>query len=167
MLSKKAQDALNDQIQKEFASAYLYLAMAAHLENRIFPGMAHWMRVQAHEEFGHAMRLFDFVNAREGRVMLQAITQPQADFGTPDKVFEHVLEHERRVTESINKLYELAVSERDYPTQNHLQWFINEQVEEEKTAKEVLDKIRAAEGQGYVLLLLDQQLGQRQPATAT
>jgi len=166
MLIKKVEQALNSQIQKEIASAYLYLAMSAHLENKDLPGMANWMKVQAHEEMGHAMRLFGYVVSRDGCVVLEAIEKPDSEFGSALEVFDRVLKHEQYVTESISKLYELAVSEKDYPTQSHLQWFIDEQVEEEKTAKDVLTQLKVAEGHPPILLMLDQQLGKRPAASA-
>lgn len=159
MLSKTIQDALNDQIQKEFASSYLYLAMAAYCETQNLPGMAKWLKVQAEEERGHAMRIFEYVNDRGGTVILKAIEQPPAEFGTPVEVFEKVLAHEQKVTASINDLYALAVKENDYATQVMLQWFITEQVEEEKTASDIVALLKLA---GEHVVVLDHRLGKRE-----
>ncbi|UCD29806.1 MAG: ferritin [Planctomycetota bacterium] len=163
MINQTVQKALNEQIQKEFASAYLYLSMAAHFEHENLPGLAHWMKGQAKEEMGHGMRIFEYINERGGQVVLGAIEKPDADFGSPAEVFQQTLEHERKVTASINALYELAVKEKDYPTQIHLQWFINEQVEEENTAETILEKIKALDETGmHPLLIMDAQLGKRE-----
>ena len=161
MLSKAMQDAVNDQIRKEFASAYLYLAMSAHCEAADFPGCAHWLRLQNQEETGHAMKLLDYVNNRGGRVALQAIDQPPGKFRSPLDVFQQTLDHERKVTESIHKLYALAVKENDYATQTILHWFITEQVEEEKRATDLVAQFRLAGDEGAALLFLDRQLAGR------
>lgn len=157
-MNKKIEKALNDQIQKEFASSYLYLAMAAYCESQNLPGFANWLKVQAQEEWGHGMRIYDFVNDRGGRVILQSIEQPPAEFGSPVQVFEEVLKHEQKVTASINDLYALAVKENDYPTQVMLQWFITEQVEEEKTAADIVALLKMA---AEHVVLLDHRLGKR------
>lgn len=161
MLSKAMQDALNDQIKKEFASAYLYLAMSAHFEAANLPGCAHWMRIQNQEEAGHGMKFFAYVNDRGGRVTLQAIDQPPGKFKSPRDVFQQTLEHERKVTESIHKLNALAVKENDYATQAMLQWFITEQVEEEKRASQLVEELKLAGDEGAGLLLFDRQLAAR------
>src|SRR5215203_264239 len=128
------QDAINNQINKELFSAYVYLSMSGYCESINLPGFAHWMRMQAQEEVSHGMRLFDYVNNRGGRVELQAIEKPPTDFQSPLALMQGTLEHEQRVTAMIEKLYELAAKENDYATQAELQWFIIEQVEEEKNA---------------------------------
>ncbi|MDH4070296.1 MAG: ferritin [Ignavibacteria bacterium] len=161
MKSKKLLKALNDQIQFEFSSAYSYLAMAAYFESQNLPGFAHWMIMQYQEETAHAMKLFGYVHDRGGQVTLQAIDQPEARFKSPLDVFEKVLAHEQEVSKSINALYELAGRENDYPTVVTLQWFITEQVEEEKTAQEVLEQVRIIGNHGVSLLMLDRQLGTR------
>ncbi len=153
--------AINDQIQKELYSSYLYLAMAAQFEADNLPGFAHWMKAQADEERGHGMRLFNYLANRGGRVTLAAIDKPPADFGKPVKVFEKVLEHEQYVTASITSLYEVALKEKDYPTQGELQWFIKEQVEEEKTAEDILRQLRMIGDQPQFLLMMDRKLGER------
>lgn len=163
MLSPKLQDALNAQINLEMASSYAYLAMAAHLEGISLPGMSNWMRIQAEEERTHAMKLFDHMCDRGGKVVLQPIPQPQHDFDTPLSVFEAALHHEQKVTKAINTLYALAQAEQDYPSQVMLQWFINEQVEEEKNAMTAIDQLKMAQGAPSAMLMLDQMFGARTP----
>lgn len=160
MLSKRLEEAVNEQIKNEFYSGYLYLAMAAQCESMNMKGFAHWLRVQAKEEVSHGMRLFDFVNDRGGRVILRAIEQPPVEYPSLKAMFEAVLEHERKVTGMIHRLYEMAREEKDYPLMTHLQWFIDEQVEEEKNAAEVLGYLEMA-GEGVGLLHLDARMGAR------
>jgi len=160
VLTPELEQALNDQLNRESYSSYLYLSMAAHFDGAGFPGFASWMRAQADEEHVHAMKFFDFVNDRGGRVRLQAIAEPPAEFGTPLQVFEASLEHERFITRSIETLYEQA----DRSTQAFLAWFLTEQVEEEKTVGELVDAFRLAAGSGPALLLLDRELGARRAA---
>ncbi len=152
---------LNEQIHMELDSAYVYLAMAAHFEASALPGFGSWMRKQSQEEMSHAMRLFDHVLDRGGRIHLEALSQPQSDFGSPLEVFQAALEHEQQVTASIHELYRLAVDESDFPAQVELHWFINEQVEEEKTAGDIVEKLRRAGSSDAALLFLDQQMGAR------
>lgn len=159
MINKIVQDAINTQIQKENYSAYLYLAMAADCEAKNLKGFANWLRIQSEEEVSHAMKLYDYLLERGGTVTLQAIQAPPTEFGTPVKMFEQILEHEQYVTASINELYEVAVADKDYATQIFLQWFISEQVEEEASASEVLEKVRMLGDHG--LLYLDKELGKR------
>jgi ferritin len=161
MLSDALQNKLNEQINAELYSAYLYLSMSAYCEAKNLPGFAHWMRKQAQEEVGHAMRIFTFVNDRQGRVTLQAVAQPPSDFGSAVQVFEAVLEHERKVTKMIHELYALAVKEADFAAQAFLQWFVTEQVEEEKTANEILEALRMVGDKGQAVFMLDRQLAQR------
>ena len=161
MLSPKMLDALNQQINREFASAYLYLAMAAQCESQSLPGMAHWMKRQASEEYAHGMRLFEHICDRGGRVSLAAIPQPPIDFGSARELFEQVLAHERKVTAYINAVYELALEDKDYATQVALHWFINEQVEEEKNASVIVDQLRTIPDTSSAILFLDRQLGKR------
>lgn len=165
MLNAKLQDALNSQIQAEMASAYLYLAMAAHFEAENLPGMAGWVRIQAGEELGHAMKFYDFINQRDGRVILAAIEAPQAQWKTPLELFEHIYRHEQGVTAKIHALANLAAAEKDHATLAFLQWFVNEQVEEEASALAIVQKLRLAGDSGVAYLMLDEQLGQR-PAAA-
>lgn len=161
MLKKAVQDAINEQIKGELESAYLYLAMSAYCESANLHGLARWMRVQSQEEVGHAMKLFDFVNDRGGRVILQAIAEPPYEFQSPLDMMEQALKHEQKVTGMINALYELAIKKNDYATQAHLQWFLTEQVEEEKNAHELVEKLKMTGEQSAALLLLDREVGQR------
>jgi len=161
MISKKVQNAINEQIKNELYSAYLYLAMSAYFESQTLPGLAHWMRKQAAEEQGHALKFFDFVNERGGRVELRAIDQPPLEFDGPLAVYEATLEHERKVTGMIHDLYALSLQEKDYATQVMLQWFINEQVEEEAHATEIVEHMRMLGQKGQALLMLDARLGAR------
>jgi ferritin len=164
MLSQAVQDAINEQIKNELYSAYLYLAMSAHCQANNLPGMAHWMTVQSKEEVGHAMKFFEYVNDRGGRVSLKAIDQPPAEWKSPLVMFQAVLEHEQKVTGLINGLYALALKENDYATQVELQWFITEQVEEEKNASEIVAQLKRAGEQGPGVAMLDRHLGKREAA---
>jgi ferritin len=155
MLSKTMQDALNEQINKEYYSAYLYLSMSAYFEAINMPGSAKWMRTQYDEERAHALKFLDYLNDRNGRVTLKAIDQPPAEFASPLAVWEMVLEHEKKVTGLIYKLYEVALAEKDYATQSLLKWYIDEQVEEEKNATLMVERFKQAGNQPATLLLLD------------
>jgi ferritin len=161
MIDRKIQDALNQQINEEFYSSYLYLAMAAHCEAAGFKGTAHWLRVQSREENGHGMKFYGFILERGGQVDLQAIQKPAGPFGTPAEIFDQVLKHEQHITASIRKLADLALAEKDYATQNCLQWFVNEQVEEEAHAGDIVTRLKMAGGQGAGLLFIDSELGRR------
>ena len=162
MLNHKLQTALNEQIKNELYSAYIYLSMSAYFESINLPGFANWMRKQSQEEVNHAMKIFDFIHERGGRVELQAIDQPPVSFESPLKVFEMALEHEKKVTAMIHDLYKLAEEEKDYPTQVMLHWFIDEQVEEEKSASDLVEQLKRIGDDGVGLLLLDQKLGDRE-----
>ncbi len=163
-MDKAVHDAINAQIKKEFDSAYIYLAMAAHFEDANLSGFASWMRLQAAEEKAHAMRLFDYLVERGARVVLKAIAEPPSEFGAPEGIFEMALEHERKVTASINEIYALAVEKNDYPTQVMLQWFIEEQVEEEDSAETAVRQLEMAGDNTAALLFLDRQFGEREHA---
>jgi ferritin len=162
MLSSKIEEAFNKQINAEIFSAYLYLSMSTWLEAQGFKGMANWTRVQFHEELGHATRFMQFVNDRNGRVLLTKIEGPKTEWSSPLNVFEEVLEHEQKVTAKINDLVELATEKKDHAATAFLQWFVTEQVEEEASAQEIRDKLRLAGEATGVLLLIDRELGQRQ-----
>ncbi len=155
MISKTMQDAINEQIKNEFYSAYLYLSMSAYFESINLPGSAKWMRAQFGEEQTHALKMFDYVNDRDGRVALKAIDQPPADFASPVAVWEMVLEHEKKVTALIHNLYAQAVKENDYATQTFLAWFISEQVEEEKNATLMLERFKQTGSNAGTVLLFD------------
>jgi ferritin len=161
MISKAMQDAINDQIQKELYSSYLYLSMAAYFEDQNLPGFAKWMRVQEGEEREHGMKFYDFLVDRGGRVQLKTIDAPATEWKSSMEVFKEVQAHEAKVTASINALYELALKEKDYPAQIMLQWFITEQVEEEKNAAEIVAMLDLIDAKGTAVLMLDKQLGKR------
>lgn len=161
MISKTMQDAMNEQINKELFSSYLYLSMAAYFEDRNLPGFAHWMRVQEAEEREHAMKFYEHILERGGRVTLKAIDAPKSEWASPLEVAEEVAAHEAKVTASIYALYELALKEKDYPAQVMLQWFITEQVEEEKNAAEIVANLKIIEERGTAVLMLDHRLGKR------
>jgi ferritin len=161
MISKSLQDALNEQINFELSSAYLYLSMSAHFEAQNLSGFANWMRLQYQEETGHAMKFYKYVFDRNGAVTLKAIAQPATKFKTPLDVFRQVLVHEQKVTALINKLYESAVKEKDYAAQSFLQWFINEQVEEETNAADIINLLELIGDSPVSLIMADRQLGAR------
>jgi ferritin len=155
------QDAVNEQINKELYSSYLYLSMAAYFANKNLPGFSKWMHVQAGEEREHAMKLYEHLEDRGGRVLLKAIEAPKTEWASNLEAFKDAAAHEAKVTASIYALYELALREKDYPAQVLLQWFINEQVEEEKNAAEIVANLELIEERGTAVLLLDKQLGER------
>jgi len=161
MLTKAVQDAINEQINAELNSAYLYLAMSAYCSAANWTGSARWMRVQSQEELSHAIKLFDYIIDRGGRATLKPLSQPPTDFKSLHAVFQQILEHEQGVTKKIHKLYEMAVKENDYATQVMLQWFITEQVEEEKTVGEILAQLKMIGEQSTALFMLDRHLGTR------
>jgi ferritin len=161
-LSTTMADALNNQIQREIESAYIYLSMSLHCESVNLKGSAHWLKLQWEEELGHASKMMGFINDRGGRVALQAISKPPAEFGSLTSIFESVLKHEQSVTASIHKLCELAAQQNDYATQTFLQWFVTEQVEEEAQASEILENLKLAGDQGPSLFMVDRHLGSRQ-----
>lgn len=161
-LSKTMQDMLNEQIKNEFYSAYLYLSMSAYFESLNLPGSAQWMRKQFEEEQMHALKMFDFVNDRNGRVTLQAIPQPAIEWASPVAAWQQVLEHEQQVTALINNLYTQAVNEKDYAAQAFLAWFVTEQVEEEKNATLMLERFKQAGTNAASLLLFDGHFTKRE-----
>ena len=162
MISNTLRNAFNDHIHREFYSSYLYLAMAAHFESMSLPGFASWMKKQSDEERSHGMRLWEHVSDRGGKVALKAIEQPPTSFGKPLEVVEQVLGHEQKITASINALYALALKEGDVAAQIHLQWFVSEQVEEEKNASDLIEQLKMAGDQGFATLFMDNHvLGER------
>ncbi|MEX0763012.1 MAG: ferritin [Dehalococcoidia bacterium] len=161
MISEVLRSAIDQQINRELYSSYLYMAAASHLASENFPGMASWMQTQADEEMVHARKFIKFVEDRDATVSFDAIDKPHADFTTPLSAFESALEHERLITRHINDLYTLALEQSDYACQGLLQWFINEQVEEEAMVTEVVEKLRRAGDNGAALLMLDRQLSAR------
>jgi len=161
MISKKIEDALNDQINAEMYSAYLYLSMVAYFESVNLAGFATWMRAQAQEEMVHAMKIYDFVNERGGRVLLKSIDAPTTEWDSPLAVFEAAYAHEQLVTGRINDLVDLAVAEKDHATNAFLQWFVNEQVEEETSADNVVQNLKMAQNAPGALFMIDRELGTR------
>ncbi len=161
MMSKKMEKALNDQINAEAYSAYLYLAMAAYFEAENLPGMANWMRIQTQEETAHALKFFDFVNERRGRVVLKAIDQPQKEWKSPLAAFEAAFAHEQLVTGRIDDLVNLAIQAKDHATAAFLQWFVDEQVEEESSVDRIVQMLKMAEKAPGAMFMIDRDLGQR------
>jgi ferritin len=161
MLRPKIQDAFNAQITEELFSANLYLAMSAWAEAKAFKGFARWLRVQHEEELGHAKKLLDHLLDRGGTASLGTLAAPGSEFGSTQQLFEKVLEHERKVTASIDAFYALAAAEKDAATQVFLQWFVTEQVEEEKNAQEIIDRLRMVADRPGSVLYLDKEYGKR------
>jgi ferritin len=161
MLNEKIEKALNNQLNAELYSSYLYLSMAAYFQSINLSGFASWMDVQAKEEWAHGMKFYSFINERGGRVVLQAIDAPSSEWDSPLAVFEAVFKHEQKVTGLINELVELALKERDHATNIFLQWFVTEQVEEEDSANDIVQKIKLMGDAKGALFMLDRELGQR------
>ena len=158
MLSKKMQDAINKQINAEMWSSYLYLSMSAYFEAEGLSGFASWMRIQAEEENMHAMKFFDYVYERDGRVKLQPITEVPTEWKDTTEIFEETLKHEQKVTSLINDLMEIAIQEKDHATQSFLKWFIDEQVEEESSVNEILDQLKLIGNSGHGIFMLDREI---------
>lgn len=167
MLSQTVQDALNDQINTELVSSYNYLAMSAYCERNNFLGCAKWLRVQSHEEYGHGMKIYQFMQDRSSKVVLKQLPAPRGDFTSVIEVFEQALEQEIQVSAKINALYELAFTEKAFAALVELQWFITEQVEEERTAREVVAKFHMVKNDPSAMLDLDRELGGRLPEPTT
>ncbi len=161
MLNKKIEAALGDQINYELFSAYLYFGMAAAMEDLSYRGIAHWMRTQANEELFHAAKLFDYVYSRDGRVKLPAVGQVASEYKTPLEVFEIAYKHEQSVTARFNKWYELCLAEKDHVTGSFIQWFINEQIEEEDNIKTIVDRLKRIVDNPDALYKLDNELATR------
>ena len=161
MLSKKMEKAITDQIQEEFFSAYMYLSMSLECEGKLFKGMARWLKLQYEEEREHAQKMIDYMVDRGNVPELKDIKASKESFGTPLQLFEKVLAHEQHVTSLIHKLYELALAEKDYASQIFLQWFITEQVEEESSADEIVEKLKLMKNDSAALWTLDKTLGER------
>ena len=161
MISDTMQKALNEQINAELFSAYLYLAMEACFQSQGLSGFANWMRVQTQEEMVHAMKIYDFINARNGRVELLEIAKPPLEWDSPLEAFEAAYLHETAVTKRIHKLVDLAIQESDHATNNFLQWFVAEQVEEEQSANDVVDQLKLLGDSKDGLFQLNKDLGAR------
>lgn len=161
MISKKMEKALNEQLNKEFFSAYLYLGMSAWSENKGLKGFANWFYVQYQEETFHAMKFYTYLLDRGADVDLLEIEKPNTDFSSPLVAFEKTLEHEQFITKSIDELMDLAITEKDHATNSFLQWFVNEQVEEEATVSEIIDSLKLVGDQGNGIFMVDKELGAR------
>jgi ferritin len=160
-MDKEMQEALNKQLNAEIYSAYLYLSMSAYFHSINLDGFANWMRVQWQEELAHGLKFYDYVNERGGRVTLQPVEAPPSEWDSALALFEDVYRHEQKVTGMINKLVDLAVETRDHATNNFLQWFVSEQVEEEASADEVLQKLNLVGDDASGLFMVDRELAQR------
>ncbi|WP_457553775.1 ferritin [Desulfobacula sp.] len=161
MISQKLQDAINYQINRELFSEYYYLSMAAYLNSEGLSGFENFFLVQGQEERFHAMKLYHFLNERGGRTILQAIEAPKTQFNSALEIFELAYEHEKLVSGLINDLMDLAIKENDHAAKNHLNWFVDEQVEEEASMETILNKLKLIGGEGHGLLMLDNELAQR------
>lgn len=167
MISKEMQDAMNEQLNFELFSSYLYMSMSAYMQSKNLPGAANWMKSQALEELIHVDQIFAHINERQGRVMLSTIEGPKTEWDSPLQAFEESYAHEQLVTGRINKLVTLAHNENDYASHNFLQWFVSEQVEEEATVDEIVNKMRMVGDQGYGLFMIDRELAARPAPTPT
>jgi ferritin len=163
MLNERMEEALNEQLNKEMYSSYLYLAMSAYSSNVGLPGFAHWFRVQVQEENIHAMKLFNYINDQGGRVKLKEIKEPPFEFGTAMDMFQQTLKHEQFITRSIHELVDLANAEKDESTASFLQWYLKEQVEEEENDNEIIGKLEGKELNEYVVYSVDAELAKRFP----
>lgn len=161
MISPKVQDAINAQINAEFWSAYLYLSMSMHFEAKGYAGIANWFKVQFEEEQAHAQIFMNYLNSRGGRVVLASISEVPNTWESPLAAFEATLAHEEKVTALINELYALAEAEHDYATRGKLDWFVSEQVEEEETAQNFINRLKLIGDNGLALYMLDQELASR------
>ena len=161
MITKKLQDVFNEQINKELYSEYLYLSMATWFDAENLPGFASFFKIQVQEERFHAMKMYDFVNERGGRVILEKINKPQIDFKSALEIFEMAYKHEQFISKSINELMDVAIEENDHATKSFLNWFIDEQVEEEASMDAIVGKLKMLGGNGHGLLMIDNELGTR------
>lgn len=160
-MNKKIQDALNEQINAELYSSYLYLSMSAYFESINLQGFANWMRVQSQEEVTHALKIFDFINERASRVILARIEKPPVEWNSPLEVFQAAYKHEQKVTGMINRLVDMSIKEKDHALNNFLQWFVAEQVEEESSASDIAQKLELIGESGNGIFMMDRELGKR------
>jgi ferritin len=168
MLSEKMEAALNKQVNAELYSAYLYLSMAAYFESEGLDGFAKWMEIQTMEEMSHAKKIYDYINERGGRVILETIENPKSNWSSALEAFEDAYKHEQYVSSLINNLVDIAIEEKDHATNNFLQWFVAEQVEEEASADEIVQKLKLVGNRGNAIFMMNRELGQRtftMPAT--
>jgi len=161
MINEKVEKALNDQVNAEMYSSYMYLAMSAYFESIDLPGFAQWMKAQAQEEMVHTMKMYDYVIERGGRIVFSAIDAPPAEWSSPQDAFEATLAHEQLVTGLINNLVDVAIAEKDHATNIFLQWFVSEQVEEEANVGSVLQHLKMVGDHGQGLFMMDRELGTR------
>lgn len=161
MIDKKVEKALNEQINAEFYSAYLYLSMSAYFDSINLPGCAHWMRAQYGEEIGHGMKFFKYITERGGKVTIKGFDNPPVTWASPLAVFKAAYAHEQKVTGFINKLVEIARAEKDNATEIFLQWFVMEQVEEEQNADSIINKLTIAKDSPNIMFMIDHELGAR------
>ena len=166
MVSKKMADRINEQINKEMYSAYLYLAMSARMTEKGYKGIGNWLIVQFHEEMYHAMRFYNYLQDQGASVQLKAIAVPDFKETAVKELFQHVLEHEKGVTKSIHEIMAMAIEEKDYATQILDQWYVNEQIEEEKNATDILQAIDLAGNTPQGLYLINVELGKRKPGVS-
>lgn len=164
MSTKKMQDALNKQLTDELYSSYLYLSIAAHFEEQSLKGFANWFRIQSQEEYGHAMKFYNFIIRTDSRVILTQIDAPKTSWKNVMDAFKDTLTHEKKITGLIHKLVDLSIQSKDYATNNFLQWFVNEQVEEEATVEEIIRKLEMIGDNKGGLYMLDRELGARTAA---
>jgi ferritin len=165
MIKEKILKALNKQINEELYSSYAYLAMSAHFKLASLDGFAHWYRLQSEEEYGHAMKILDYINTRDGKVTLMKVDSPKAAWKAPIEIFKESYDQEVFVSKSINGIVELSLAEKDYATNNFMQWFVSEQVEEESSALKLLDRMKLIGDNKNGLLMLDRELGMRASAS--
>ena len=166
MINEKIQTALNDQINAEFGAFYTYLSMSAYFEAENLPGFAAWMHNHAREEQVHAMKIYGFINERNGRVQLKALEGPTTSWNSTVAVFEDALRHEQKVTRLINELVDLSIKENDHATHSFLQWFVDEQVEEEAIVDKVLQDLKRVGDSQLAVFMIDRELGASVPAAA-
>ncbi len=167
MLSKKMEDALNEQMNREMYSAYLYMSMSSFCTNKGLKGFANWFMVQYHEEMLHAMKFYEYINHQGGRAVLNTIQQPPSEFASPLDMFTKTLEHEQFITKSINELMELAIAGKDHATRIFLQWYVTEQVEEEGNDNEIIAQLQIIKDNPQGLMMLDRELASRMTTVPT
>ena len=161
MINERVRKTINEQINKELFSSYLYLSMSAYFENKNLKGFANWTRVQAMEEAAHGLKFYDYINSRSGRVELTPIAGPKTQWSSILQIFEEIYEHEQMVTDSINNLASVAFEEKDFATQTFIQWFVNEQVEEEAKASGIIEQLKLIGDNSSGIFMLDKELATR------
>lgn len=160
-MNPKIEKALNEQINLELYSSYIYMSMASYLKSLNLNGFAHWMQIQVQEELAHALKIYNYVTERDGTVVFEAIAKPPQTWESPTEVFSHSYKHEQTVTSRIHEIVDLAIKEKDHSTNAHMQWYLNEQVEEEARVLEIYKQLKFANNAPQVLLMFDRELAQR------